>query len=175
MSARILIADDNPTVRTALRSILQAAGPWEITDVGNGLEAIAKAQELKPQLIILDLVMPVMDGLVAARQISKLLPDTPLLMHTMHWSSQVELEAQKVGVRQVIPKSETRLLISTVEQILSESAPPSTLEPTLIATDIPVPSDEPPPAAALETTGAAPSDTADASTAPDISKASQPN
>jgi CheY-like chemotaxis protein len=176
MSARILIAEDNPTVRTALRNILQAAGPWEITDVANGREAIAKAQELNPQLIILDLVMPVMDGLVAARQISKLLPDTPLLMHTMHWSSQVEVEAQKVGVRKVIPKSDTRLLISTVEQILLASAPSPAVEPAAPTTDIPVPAAAPP-SAVLETNGAAASDqSADSSAAlPDVSKNSQPN
>ncbi len=178
MPARILIAEDNPTVRTALRSILQAAGPWEITEAANGQEAIAKAQEINPQLIILDLVMPVMDGLVAARQISKLLPDTPLLMHTMHWSSQVEVEAQKVGVRKVIPKSDTRLLISTVEQILLASAPSPAVEPAAPPTDIPVPvSSAAPTPAVLETNGAAASDkSADPSAvSPDLSKNSQPN
>ena len=92
---RILIAEDNPAVRTALRSLLQSAGPWEIVEVESGLEALAKAQELRPNLMILDRVMPVMDGLSAARQISKLLPEIPMLMHTMHWSPQIELEAQK--------------------------------------------------------------------------------
>jgi CheY-like chemotaxis protein len=58
---RILIAEDNPVVRTALRGLLQSAGPWEIVEVENGLEAVAKAQELRPNLILLDLVMPVMD------------------------------------------------------------------------------------------------------------------
>lgn len=173
MHARILIAEDNPTVRTALRSILQAAGPWEIIDVANGREAVAKAQEFNPQLVILDLVMPVMDGLAAARQISKLLPDTPILMHTMHWSSQVELEAQKVGVRKVIAKSDTRLLISTVEEILLTAAPPPTVGTAALPTDIPTPT--PPPV--LETAGAAASDKpADPSAAPAVlTKNSQPN
>src|SRR5579859_3609382 len=97
MPTRILIAEDSQPVRTALRTLLEDAGPWEIIAVENGEDAVAKAQELKPDLIILDLVMPVMDGLRAAKQISQLFPEIPLLMHTMHWSPQVEVEAQKVG------------------------------------------------------------------------------
>ena len=67
-------------MRTALRSLLEGAGPWEIVAVENGKQAIAKAQELRPNLIILDLVMPVMDGLKAARQISERFPDIPILI-----------------------------------------------------------------------------------------------
>jgi two-component system chemotaxis response regulator CheY len=134
---RILIAEDNPVVRTALRGLLQSAGPWEIVEVENGLEAVAKAQELRPNLIILDLVMPEMDGLSAARQISKLLPEIPMLMHTMHWSPQIELEAQKVGVRQVVSKADSKLLVSTVRQFLTpEPAPPLSIAPATIPPNI---------------------------------------
>ena len=121
MPTRILIADD--TVRTALRQLLESVGHWEIIDVENGREAIAKAQELRPQLIVLDLVMPVMDGLAAARELSKLLPQIPLLMHTMHWSPQLQVEAQKVNVRKVVSKADSKGLISSIqEQLTSESA-----------------------------------------------------
>src|ERR1019366_3104708 len=125
MPTRILIGEDNPAVRAALHALLESAGPWEIVDAENGQEAVAKAQELKPNLIILDLVMPVMDGLSAARQISKLLPETPLLMYTMHWSRQVELEAQKIGVRKVVSKADSRLLVSTIQQLLAQEPSPS--------------------------------------------------
>jgi CheY-like chemotaxis protein len=156
MPTRILIAEDSSAVRSALRTLLEGAGPWEIITVENGQDAIARAQELKPNLIILDLVMPVMDGLRAARQISQMLPDVPLLMHTMHWSPQVELEAQKVGVRKVVPKSDSRLLISTVEQFLI----PETLQPPgqeTVKPDIPTPDVAPPPPV-LESGSAAASD-----------------
>jgi len=133
MPIRILIAEDSPSVKNALRHLLEGAGPWEIVDVDNGKEAVAKAQELKPDLFILDLVMPVMDGLNAARQISKLLPNTPILMHTMHWSQQVEIEAQKVGVRKVVSKADSMLLISTVQQLLIPEPPPSLTAATLSA------------------------------------------
>jgi two-component system, NarL family, nitrate/nitrite response regulator NarL len=133
MPIRILIAEDSPSVKNALRHLLEGAGPWEIVDVDNGKEAVGKAQELKPDLFILDLVMPVMDGLNAARQISKLLPNTPILMHTMHWSQQVEIEAQKVGVRKVVSKADSMLLISTVQQLLIPEPPPSITAATLSA------------------------------------------
>ena len=156
MPTRILIAEDSSAVRIALRTLLEGAGPWEIITVENGQDAIARAQELKPNLIILDLVMPVMDGLRAARQISQMLPDVPLLMHTMHWSPQVELEAQKVGVRKVVPKSDSRLLISTVQQFLIPETPQLPGQETA-KPDIPTPDVAPPPPV-LESGSAAASD-----------------
>src|ERR1700716_2357038 len=59
-----------------------------------------------PTSYILDLAMPVLDGLTASRDIAKVLPDIPILMHTLHWSAQVELEARMAGVRKVVPKSD---------------------------------------------------------------------
>jgi DNA-binding NarL/FixJ family response regulator len=124
MPIRLLIADDNPVVRTALHQLLERAGDWEVVDAENGREAIARAQEFAPNLIILDLVMPVMDGLAAAREISKLMPQTPLLMHTLHWSPQVEIEAQKVGVRKVVPKADSKGLISAIRHYLNLNVEP---------------------------------------------------
>jgi DNA-binding NarL/FixJ family response regulator len=138
MPTRILIADDNPAVRTALRRLLEDHKPWEIIDVENGQEAVAKAQELKPNIIILDLVMPVMDGLVAARKLSKVLPDIPLLMYTMHWSPQVQLEAQKVGARRVVSKTDSKGLVAAIQELLSVEASTSTSTSTS-----PVPPDLP--------------------------------
>src|SRR5580765_4396499 len=106
MPTQILIADDNPAVRTALRQLRESAQFSEVVEAENGRDAIGKAQERKPDIVILDLVMPVMDGLVAARELSRIMPGVPLLMHTLHWSPQVEIEAQKVGVRKVTPRAE---------------------------------------------------------------------
>jgi two-component system, NarL family, response regulator NreC len=141
MPTRILIADDNPAVRTALRRLLEGDQQWEVTDVENGQQAVAKAQELKPNIIILDLVMPVMDGLVAARKLSKALPDIPLLMYTMHWSPQVQLEAQKVGARKVVSKTDSKGLVAAIQELLSGEAltSPSPV-PTNLAESAPLPS-----------------------------------
>jgi CheY-like chemotaxis protein len=148
MPTRILIADDNPVVRTALRHLLESVDGWEIIDAGNGQEAVAKAQELRPNLIILDLLMPMMDGFTAAREISKLLPDTPLLMHTLHWYPQIELEAQKVGVRKVVSKADSKCLVPAIRQLLASDPPAASQGPKVVAADIPPPEISPLPAVA---------------------------
>ena len=129
MPIRILIADDNSSVRTAMRQVLEAAGEhWEIIEAENGKEAVAKARELKPDLIIVDLVMPLMDGLTASKQISELLPNTPILMHTLYPFPQVKEEAGKAGVRKIVPKSDSSVLVSAVEDLLSSRPESQVLE-----------------------------------------------
>jgi DNA-binding NarL/FixJ family response regulator len=122
MPTRILIADDNPLFRTALRHVLQASDSWEIIESRDGQEAVAKAAETRPDLIVLDLAMPVKDGLAAAREISRLLPQTPIVMCTLHASSLVELEARKSGIRQVVSKSESIEIITAIRQLLAKTS-----------------------------------------------------
>jgi len=118
MPQRILIADDNPTFRKALRQLLEGADHWEIIEAAEGQEAVRRAAEVRPDVIVLDLAMPMKDGLSAAREISQLLPDTPILMCTMHASAQVETEAQKSGIRQVLSKTESNLILPAIRQWL---------------------------------------------------------
>jgi DNA-binding NarL/FixJ family response regulator len=122
MPIPILIADDNPSVRAAMRDVLQSSGDWEIIEAENGEQAVAKAGEFKPRLIILDLAMPGKDGLTAAQEINKLLPETPILMHTLYYSSQIQIEAAKMGVRKVVPKSESSALVSAVHEALTSDS-----------------------------------------------------
>lgn len=146
---RILIADDTPAVRKALRQLLEGAHPWQVAEAEDGQQAISRALELRPDLIILDLAMPVMDGLTAAREISKVLPETPIVMYTMHWTPPLELAAQKSGVRKVVPKVHSEALLKAVEELLGISAqdpaeaksqPPPALDlPTPPATSAPQP------------------------------------
>jgi DNA-binding NarL/FixJ family response regulator len=119
VQARVLIADDSPAVRRTLRHLLQADNAWEIVDAENGKMALARALEFRPDVIILDLAMPVMDGLSAAREISKALPGAPILMYTMHWTPHLEQEAQKCGVRKLVSKSQGAILLSEVHDILA--------------------------------------------------------
>lgn len=118
MPTRILIADDNPLFRTALRHVLEASYPWEIIETRDGQEAVTKAVEIHPDLIVLDLAMPVKDGLAAAREIAKLLPEIPILMCTLHASPPIELEARKSGIRQLISKSESIEIVLAIHQLL---------------------------------------------------------
>jgi DNA-binding NarL/FixJ family response regulator len=117
---RILIADDHPTIRKVLRSLIESHEEWQVCgEVENGSEAVAKARELKPDLVILDLAMPVMDGIRAAREISRAIPGMPILMHTMHGSPAVNLEAKKAGVTLVVSKGESgNNLIGAITELL---------------------------------------------------------
>lgn len=140
MSQRILIVDDNAIFRKALRQVLEAEDHWEIVEAIDGREAIAKAVETRPNWIVLDLAMPGKDGLATAREISKILPDTPILMCTMHMSSYLETEAQRSGIRKVLSKTDGNLLLSAIRELLKQEmtanqAPvPETISPPVIAT-----------------------------------------
>jgi two-component system, chemotaxis family, chemotaxis protein CheY len=123
VAARILIADDNALVRRALRRVLEQAGGWQILEAGNGKEAVEKAKQTAPDLVILDLAMPEMDGFASTREISKLLPGVPILLHTLYWSPRVALEALKAGARKAIPKSQSNAVIEAVHELLAPRAP----------------------------------------------------
>jgi CheY-like chemotaxis protein len=119
---RILIADDNVVLRHRLGELLKSHAGWEVcAEVENGQQAVLKTCELKPDLIILDLAMPVMDGLEAAREISIALPSVPILIFTQHKLPAVELEAREAGAREVISKGEATELLSAIEGLLGNA------------------------------------------------------
>jgi DNA-binding NarL/FixJ family response regulator len=100
----VLLVDDHDGVRRALRSLFIQNGFEVCGEAVNGKDAVAKARELHPDLIVLDLSMPVMNGLVATRELTKVLPDIPVLMLTNHACRSLEEEAARAGVRSVLPK-----------------------------------------------------------------------
>ena len=130
MGHRILIADDHPAIRKVLRALIESHGGWEVCgEAENGFAALGKVTELKPDLVILDLAMPVMDGIRAAREISSVMPELPILMHTMHGSPAVNLEAKKAGVTKVIGKGESgENLVGAIEELLKMASARSTAE-----------------------------------------------
>jgi len=121
--ARILVVDDNETIRRSLKSIIAENREWTVCgEAVNGHEAVIAANRLKPELIILDIAMPIMDGLHAAAEISKTMPDIPIVLYTMHKSEQIELEGKKAGARRVLSKTDSQdALLQCVQQLLSES------------------------------------------------------
>ncbi len=122
MATRILIADDNQAVRDNLTEVLNRDG-WEVcAAVEDGQQAIRKATELKPDLIILDLSMPVMDGLQAARRIGQILPRIPILIYTLYEASLVESEAKDAGVRHVVTKGNVNALLTLVENLATKAS-----------------------------------------------------
>jgi DNA-binding NarL/FixJ family response regulator len=104
---RILIADDHEVVRRGVRSILESRADWEICgEAANGQEAIDKTRQLNPDLIVLDITMPVLNGLDAARSIRKSSPNTVILILSMHVSKELIQEAQRIGAKGFVVKGE---------------------------------------------------------------------
>lgn len=119
METRILIVDDSPLVRQRLRDLLQQHPHWRVCgEAANGQDAIARAAELSPDIIVLDFLMPGMNGMQAAREIGKMIPDVPILMFTTHLSRQLVEEARNVGIRGAVAKSDARYVVDGLEALL---------------------------------------------------------
>lgn len=117
MTLRILIVDDHPVVRRGLRGLLSAQPGWEVVgEAANGLEAVDKSRQLRPDVVVLDLSMPRMDGLEACRLIRKSVPGSEILVVTQHDSPQMMREAETAGARGYVVKSNiSRDLLKAVE------------------------------------------------------------
>ena len=118
MPSRILIADDSLVIRRALISELLNAGFEVCGEAMDGRAAVEKALELKPDLVVIDLVMPRLNGLAASREISRGLPGVPIVMHSVHVMPLHEEEAKKSGVSRVVSKSESNL-VAVVRELLA--------------------------------------------------------
>jgi DNA-binding NarL/FixJ family response regulator len=120
MAPRILIVDDQEMILRALRTLFESSSRFAICGAAlNGSEAVIKARELHPDVIILDLAMPVMNGLQAAQEIGRSQPDIPILLYTMSDLPEVRLEAARAGIREVVGKSAgSQLLLDAVDRAL---------------------------------------------------------
>jgi DNA-binding NarL/FixJ family response regulator len=118
---RILLADDHPKVRHHLRIALEREG-WNVcAQAATGREAIEMAAAHMPDVVILDLSMPELDGLAAAREIAKRFPRIQMLMLTMHDVPELAIEASNAGVRACVVKSNLQDLIDTIRDMAAPS------------------------------------------------------
>jgi DNA-binding NarL/FixJ family response regulator len=119
--AKILIADDNEAARRAIRRLLEKRADWEVCgEAADGLGAVRKTAELKPDLVILDFDLGMENGLTAACEISRATPTIPIVMCTVFATHVLERTSQEFGVRAIVDKSDagTRL-VSIVEDALN--------------------------------------------------------
>lgn len=120
----ILIADDHAVVRTGLRTLLESRTRWQVcAEAADGRDAVEKAAKHKPNIAILDIGMPLLNGVETARQIRKASPATEILILTMHESDDLVQQVVEAGARGYILKDEAdRVLIDAV-QSLSQHKP----------------------------------------------------
>jgi DNA-binding NarL/FixJ family response regulator len=120
--ARILIADDYDAARRAIRRLLETYPGWEVCgEAADGLGVVLKTAELKPDLVILDLALGMIDGLTAAREISAAMPRLPIVLCTVFGARDVPgQQGQEFGIRAVVDKSDAGTqLVSVVEDLLN--------------------------------------------------------
>ncbi len=119
MAKCVLLVDDNSLVRKTLRRIFETSGFEVCGELGDGDQAVKQAPILKPDLIVLDLSMPGLNGLEAAPLLRRLLPDVPIILFTIYPSVAIQQNARVAGVTSVISKDkEISCLVSEAEKLV---------------------------------------------------------
>lgn len=122
---RIFIADDHEMTRATIRQLIEQADPtWKVCgEAADGNEAIRKATELNPDLIILDIAMPVLDGLGASRVMRAKLREVPILIYTFMDFANLDEMVKEAGAQGVLRKGDRRALITGIRELLSSKQP----------------------------------------------------
>jgi two-component system chemotaxis response regulator CheY len=124
MAKAVLIADDSALIRQAICELFKREADFEVCgEAENGREAIEKAQQLHPDLIVLDLSMPVMNGLDAARVLKRLMRTVPLIIFSAFGDKFAEQQARLIGVSALVSKSEPgATLVGKARTLLTPAA-----------------------------------------------------
>jgi len=119
MSLRILVVDDHAVVRRGIRSLLESHEGWQVCgEATTGRDAVAQSLRLRPDVVIMDLSLPELNGLEATRQILKAAPDTEVLVLTMHRSEELARDVLQAGARGFVLKSDAdENLITAVDSL----------------------------------------------------------
>jgi CheY-like chemotaxis protein len=123
--ACVLLVDDHAAIRRMLRALFEADG-IDVCEAENGADGVQKAQDLNPGLVILDLSMPIMNGLEAARVLQLTMPHVPLLMFTNNAGAGMEKEARSAGIFAVLSKSDansSQQLVAHAKTLLGLDGP----------------------------------------------------
>ena len=122
-SVRIVIADDHEIFRRGLRSLLESHSDWEVCgEAVNGQEAIEKVKQLKPDVVVLDVTMPHVNGLEAAREIRRIVPESKVVILSQHEPALMKQSALAAGAGAYVTKSEvSRELMIAIETITASN------------------------------------------------------
>lgn len=121
MAIRILLVDDHPIVRQGLKTLLEGHSEWEVIgEAADGAEAVEKAKHLNPDVMVLDVTMPRMNGLEACRILRRQSPQLEILFVTQHDSPQMMREALEAGARGYVVKSNAARDLLAAVQAVSE-------------------------------------------------------
>ena len=118
MPKSVLVVDDNPFIRKSLCQLFTADADFDVCgEAENGSDAIQKAQDMRPDVIVLDLSMPKMNGIDAARILKRMMPKVPLILFSEYGDLVSDAEAHSAGVSALVPKSaHTSVLLATVRR-----------------------------------------------------------
>ena len=119
MSKCVLIVDDSPLIRNAMRALLEAAG-YRVCEANDGSKALEEAVASNHDLIVLDLVMPNMNGLQAAPLLRRSFPTVPIILFTMHSGAVTERQALAAGITCVMCKDGALTLVSRMSELLGK-------------------------------------------------------
>lgn len=121
---RILIADDHEVVREGMRALIEHEPGWEVCGIAtNGQEAVDIAKKLKPEVVVLDMTMPELDGLEALRQIKRALPNTEVMVFSAHHSEEVIEQLFDAGAKSYIQKSDAAQYVVAAIKSLAQHKP----------------------------------------------------
>jgi len=121
---RVLIADDHQVMRRGVRAVVEMQAGWEVCgEASTGREAVELVQRLRPQIVVMDVSMPELNGLEATRQIRKLSPATEVLMFTGHETEELVREVFEAGARSYILKTDGREALEAALRALSIHKP----------------------------------------------------
>src|ERR1700683_2441508 len=124
-SLRILMVDDNEAVRKGVRSLLSSRSDWSVCgEAGDGIEAVEKVRQLRPDVVLMDINMPRMDGLEATRIIKREIPECNVIIVTQNHPTIAREQARSVDAKGSVTKSDLgRDLLATIRKVFEDANP----------------------------------------------------